>query len=143
MEKINLIGKYCIKKKSDKHDYKGDYQRLFPSKMSSSSFLTLFSLYVLKTKNEPVYGREIIYEIETMLDSSVWKPSHGTLYPILEKLEKERLVQIVKKENSRKYYTITEEGKQLLNSKLEEFKGMLMESSQFFNKVVSRMYPEI
>lgn len=143
MAKLNLIGKYQPRKKDDRHNYKGNYQRLFPSKMSSSGFLTLFSLYILDKKNEPVYGREIINEIERMMDSTVWKPSHGTLYPILEKLEKEGLVQIVKEENSRKYYIITEEGREFLDTKKDDFKDMLTSSSRFFNSVINKMYPEI
>lgn len=142
MKNINLIGKYHAVKNSDAHEYKGNYNKLFPSKMSSSGFLTLFSLYVLDRRNEPVYGKEIIHEIESMLDSSVWSPSHGTLYPVLEKLSDANMIKTIKEKNSRKYYIITDEGRELLQSKLSEFKESLTLTNVFFDNIVKKLYSE-
>lgn len=140
MKPINITGDYTMRKTVDKHDYKGEYQKLFPSKMSSSGFLTLFILYILDKKGEPMYGKEITEAIELMLGSKVWTPSHGTLYPILDTLKKEGLIVLKMKITSKKYYIITPEGKLMLAEKLNDFKEMLVSSNTFFNKIVNKFY---
>lgn len=139
-EGINLIGNLRAKKATE--EYKGEYNRLFPAKMSSSAFLTLFTLFTLKTKNEPTIGYEILNEISEMLDSSIWKPSHGTLYPLLSKLEKQGLVNVTKITKTKKFYEITYAGKQYLEEQMGPFKAMLASSSNFFSSIMTRMYPE-
>ena len=55
-----LINQKGFKKLDSKHDYKAEYNRLFLTKMSSSSFLLLYTLFILDKKGEPLYGKEIL-----------------------------------------------------------------------------------
>lgn len=69
-------------------------------------------LIVMKTlAGRKLSGYDLIKEIEIKTGS--WKPSFGSIYPLLEKLLKEKLVQ-VEIEGRRKLYFLTEEGKKHL-----------------------------
>ena len=61
----------------------------------------------------PMYGYEIIKELEKKF-SGYWKPMTGTIYPALEKLEKNKSVtskvEFMDKTPDRKHYAITSKG---------------------------------
>jgi DNA-binding PadR family transcriptional regulator len=64
--------------------------------------------------SEPLWGYKIKRHIEK---ASELKVRHGTLYPLLNKLEREGLAQSQKQQygkRKRKVYSITEKGKQYL-----------------------------
>lgn len=72
------------------------------------------SLWLLLLLSErPMYGYEIIKELEKKF-SGYWKPKTGTIYPALEKLEKNKSVtskvEFRDKTPDRKHYAITEKG---------------------------------
>lgn len=72
------------------------------------------SLWLLLLLAErPMYGYEIIKELEKKF-SGYWKPKTGTIYPALEKLEKNRSVtskvEFRDKTPDRKHYAITAKG---------------------------------
>lgn len=56
-------------------------------------------------------GYDLIKEIQQ--NTGTWKPSFGSIYPLLEKLLKEKLVQVEAK-GRRKIYYLTKEGKKEL-----------------------------
>lgn len=136
----NLINKKGLKKINPKHDYKAEYTRLFPTKMSSSNFLSFYTLHVLAKQNRPLYGKEILAFLQDTIGSAVWKPSHGTLYPILNKLTANNLIENIKIEEDKKYYAITELGRDELEIKMREFKPMIIESYKFFSKLIEEIY---
>lgn len=69
-------------------------------------------LIVMKTlSGKKLSGYDLIKEIEIKTGS--WKPSFGSIYPLLEKLLKEKLVK-VEIEGRKKLYFLTEEGKKHL-----------------------------
>jgi DNA-binding PadR family transcriptional regulator len=140
---MNLIGNYKSVKKSTKNDYKAEYNRMFPTKMSSSSFLSLYTLFLLDKKAEPLYGKEILRELESAVSVYVWKPSHGTHYPVLKALMKDGYIENVKTISDKKYYAITESGTEELQLRLAEFRPMLIESSKFFSHILTDMYNEV
>lgn len=140
---LNLIGSFEVKKRTLKRTYKGEYNRMFPAKMSSSNFLSLYTLFLLNRISKPLYGKEILLEIQNSINIDIWKPSHGTLYPLLSDMEKNNLINVVKETPSKKYYTITILGKKELELRLNEFKGMLIESSNFFNTIINKMYKNL
>lgn len=74
---------------SEKMRYSGVYNRLFPVKVSTNTFITLYTLHLLRKEN--LYGKEIIDKIEERFRGN-WKPSHGLVYPILRELEAEGLI---------------------------------------------------
>ena len=72
------------------------------------------SLWLLLLLAErPMYGYEIIKELEKKF-SGYWKPKTGTIYPALEKLEKNKSVtskvEFMDKAPDRKHYAITAKG---------------------------------
>ncbi len=79
-----------VEVKVEKPRYAGAYNRLFPVKVSTNTFITIYILHLLKKKGR-LYGKEIINEIEDRFKGN-WKPSHGLVYPILRELEEEGLV---------------------------------------------------
>ena len=72
------------------------------------------------------YGYKIIKEVQQLSEGSLnWK--EGSLYPVLSKLEKNRLIRsYIKKENgrNRKYYTLNEEGSRFLESIKAEWQSV-------------------
>ncbi|NUT37644.1 MAG: helix-turn-helix transcriptional regulator [Hamadaea sp.] len=57
----------------------------------------------------PMHGYEMISELETRT-GGVWRPSPGSIYPTLQLLEDEGLIEAVQQEG-RKSYTLTEAGR--------------------------------
>ena len=58
------------------------------------------------------------YDMKKMSDSSIshfWNENYGNIYPVLKKLEKEKLVSMIREDGNgtpaRKVYTITDEGR--------------------------------
>lgn len=65
-------------------------------------------ILVLKHLNQhALSGYSLINEIH---EQSGWKPSYGSMYPLLEQLRKERLVTF-SQEGRRKVYSLTEQGR--------------------------------
>ncbi|RJS73194.1 MAG: PadR family transcriptional regulator [Candidatus Syntrophoarchaeum sp. WYZ-LMO15] len=87
-----------------------------------------FKFHTLRLLNErPMYGYEIIREIERKTEK---KPSQGSIYPILHELEEKGFVEatwhVVEKGPSRKYYHITDKGR-------EEFERAKQKLTEAFN----------
>jgi len=75
-------------------------------------FLVLYILHSLK--NKPKSGYEILKEIEEKTKGK-WKPSKGTLYPILKQLEYEKLIKISRTDKrSKNIFELTNNGKSTL-----------------------------
>jgi DNA-binding PadR family transcriptional regulator len=140
--KLNLLGRYRRVMRNTNNDYKAEYNRMFLTKMSSSSFLLLYTLFLLNKKPEPLYGAEMLTEIRRGVSFDIWGPSHGTYYPLLERMVNAGYIENAKSTPSRKFYTITKLGTEELKLKLDEFKPMLIESSKFFSNVLTEMYDE-
>ena len=69
-------------------------------------------LIVMKTlSGKKLSGYDLIKQIER--DTGTWKPSFGSIYPLLDKLLKEKLVQM-EVHGRRKLYSLTNEGKKQL-----------------------------
>lgn len=76
---------------------------------------------VLKSFEEgPSYGYEVVSCIEKVTDG-YWSPSYGTIYPLIQRLENEGLLKALDSEEAeekglengdRKYFELTEEGKE-------------------------------
>ena len=70
-------------------------------------------LMVMKTLSDrKLSGYDLTKEIEKQ--TGTWKPSYGSIYPLLDKLLKERFVK-VKAEGRKKIYYLTKEGKKNLS----------------------------
>lgn len=78
-------------------------------------FTNLIHLYVLhRTSQEPVFGLQIIEE----LSGFGYKPSPGTIYPLLETLEQKGLVRSREESNgsARRLYRATAAGRKALSA---------------------------
>jgi DNA-binding PadR family transcriptional regulator len=58
----------------------------------------------------PMHGYEMISELETRT-GGVWRPSPGSIYPTLQLLEDEGLIEATAAEGGRKAYALTEAGR--------------------------------
>lgn len=120
-------------------EYKNKYNRM-PINMSSTKFLSVYTLHYIVKKDKPVYGLEIINTIRNIYSKNVWYPSHSTLYPLLEQMVDNSLLYVHKIEHNRKYYNATEEGILYLTKQKEELKEIIYDTCMFFNNIREELY---
>lgn len=98
----------------------------------NTDFLLLF--LIMEGRN--MYGYQLIKEIEKRSEG-YFQFKEGTVYPTLHKLEGEGLIQGEWQEltngQQRRYYCITEKGKQVLGEKISAWQGFTMAVSMVFN----------
>ena len=85
----------------------------------------LISYLVLELLDErPRYGYELLGEI-TEISGGHWEPSYGSVYPILYKFEEEGVAERVEREEEpdRKYFALTDAGREELAEKRREIGG--------------------
>lgn len=142
VEELNLIGSFRMKKRGGNKNgqYKGQYNRMFPTKISTTNFLSLYTLFLLEKSTKPLYGGEMLNTARAITKSSIWNPSHGTYYPLLSQMEKAGLIKNVKNARSKVFYSITKLGKQELKLKLEEFQPLMIGSIAFFGNMLDELY---
>lgn len=132
-----------IKTKSDDQlEFKGQYNRLFPAKISTTSFLTLYMLFLFE-KKDSFYGKELIDEINKRFEGR-WKPSHGIVYPMLRKLEEGGLLIGAWEDNSdkkiKRLYTITPLGKATFKKELVTHEEVFVDSYNMMVQILSDLY---
>jgi DNA-binding PadR family transcriptional regulator len=89
-------------------------------------------LTVLKlVSKEPTHGYALMKEIERLTDED-WKPSPGSIYPALQELVSDGLVQ-VRAEGRRKVYEITPKGMDVLKVAL----GHAEDALRHLNRLLS------
>lgn len=96
----------------------------------------------------PTYGYEAVSRIENITDGH-WSPSYGTIYPLIQRLEEEGLVrsltdQEAEKEGletgDRKYFAITEEGREKLEEASKEKKSKFEDLIKGYLKVYEHVH---
>ena len=83
--------------------------------------MTMLIVKLLSEKD--MYGYEMIDTLRKK-SQNVFELKAGTLYPLLHGLEEKGMLKVYEQEflgKTRKYYSITKEGKKLLKSKTEEW----------------------
>ena len=86
-----------------------------------SGSMTMLILKLLSEKD--MYGYEMIDTLRKK-SQNVFELKAGTLYPLLHGLEEKGMLKVYEQEflgKTRKYYSITKEGRKLLKSKTEEW----------------------
>lgn len=96
------------------------------------------SILVLQLLNErDMYGYELVKEMAKRSDDQL-QMKEGTLYPALHKMEKQAYVEHYWKQQekgpARKYYRITEEGREILAERTSEWKQYV----QVMNNLIGR-----
>lgn len=96
-------------------------------RLRSMRFGTVQLWLLLLVADKPMYGYEIIRELEKRF-SGYWQPKTGTIYPALEKLEENGLItgQIEFRDHGpdRKHYALTEKGDKELKSAMAQWARM-------------------
>jgi len=106
----------------------------------TKGLLPLYVLYILSL--DATNGYDISQKIGERT-KGLWVPSTGGIYPILNKLEKEKMVEGKwddTKKKIQKIYTITDEGLKELEDKKILLKGRIEEALQVFKIVYKDLY---
>ncbi len=124
-------------------DYQGSYNRLFPMKMGTTSFLMVYILWMLSYRDN-LYGKQIVDDITANLESD-WKPSHGLVYPILRDLEKSGWVHAYwdnqeTDKKTRRLYSISKEGRDELEKRKEAYLPIFKSSLNVLNRILKDIY---
>ncbi|WP_458413319.1 PadR family transcriptional regulator [Schinkia sp. CFF1] len=96
------------------------------------------SLLLLQLLNErDMYGYELVKELEKRSGNG-FSVKEGTLYPALHKLEKQEYIECYWQEQekgpARKYYRVTDAGREMLDEKTQEWNDFV----SVINKVLGR-----
>lgn len=117
-------------------------QRQFPSKISTTAFVKLYILHLLKENS--YYGNEIKDEIKFRLNNA-WEPSPGMIYPLLRQLEADGyIVGAWDEPNKRsiRRYRITDSGLDHYQVILRQNKAAFYDSLTIIEAVLEDIYNE-
>jgi len=89
--------------------------------------MTETGFYILFCLQEEIHGYNIGQKVKKMTDGDI-NLSPGTIYGSLSKLEKDGLIRFVKEEEKRKYYIITELGKEIIAIELRRIERLYKNS---------------
>lgn len=107
-------------------------------RISPVQFMILLILRKKTEKGEKSYGYELLQELSGIFNG-VWKPKSGTVYPALNSLEERGFLESEKVEQEdkpdKKTYSITEEGKALVDEVFEGFEEEVGFSEEFGAKM--------
>lgn len=113
---------------------------LLQTKLSSSTLLELYSLNTMIRNSETgICGKHILDDIYN--NNSIWAPSHGTLYPLLAKMQENGYItEIEGTDFKKKLYRITKKGLEYYKQNANNLKYMLLESSMFYKTMCDSLY---
>ena len=74
--------------------------------------------YIMLALINPLHGYGVMQEVEKLSKSTV-RVGPGTLYGVFSTLEKESLIYREKEDDRRKYYALTQKGKEVLKQQVE------------------------
>lgn len=87
------------------------------------------TFYIMLVLVKPIHGYGIMQKVEALTDGEV-SIGPGTLYGAFSTLEKEGLIEMVREEDRRKYYALTEKGRETLRAQLMRLKIMTQSARQ-------------
>jgi len=98
--------------------------------------------YVLRLLNEkPMSGSEVMQQIENQTEGR-WKPSPGSIYPLLAWLEDKGYArEVAKKETGVRRYALTKQGKEFLEEHVRTSRGF-QERFRFFAPPMWFLFPQ-
>lgn len=108
----------------------GERQRMFPTSMSTTAFVKLYTLHLLQ--NRDYYGNRLKDEIKRRLKGK-WSPSYGMMYPMLRQLEEEGYIEGWWEEPTKRSirrYKITDAG-------IEHYKVIKMQNKEALDDSLS------
>jgi len=94
------------------------------------------ALLLFLIEEHPTYGYKLIKEIERR-SNNYFQFKEGTVYPALHRLENDGLIegewQELPNKQERRYYRITEKGRQVLREKIAAWQGFTTAVNLVFN----------
>ena len=75
--------------------------------------MTETAFYILLCLQKPNHGYGIVQKVEKLTDGAI-RLTPGTMYGSLSKMEKDKVIRLVREEDKRKVYEITELGSEVL-----------------------------
>lgn len=111
--------------------------------MVPKGFLRYHVLQALSQK--PMSGSEVMDQIQKHT-SGAWKPSPGSIYPLLSSLEDSAYIKELPKENGVKRYQITENGKSLIEKEHQNLRNdmnKVREHMSSFQTFAKNLPPEV
>ena len=75
--------------------------------------MTETGFYILLCLQQPMHGYGIVQKVKELTDGTILL-SPGTMYGSLSKMEKDRLIALIREEEKRKIYQITDLGREVL-----------------------------
>ncbi|MUM65250.1 DUF4364 family protein [Acidianus infernus] len=95
-------------------------------------------LLILEALNDkPMHAYEIIKSIEKKFHG-IYKPSPGSLYPVLKQLIENGMITVEEKDD-KKIYIITDKGKEAFNKMKTEMKNVFTKNNQY-RKLVNQLF---
>ena len=94
--------------------------------------LTPQMYYVLLVLHQPMHGYEIMNEITRITNGEITVGA-GSLYTLLPKFEKECYIKLVKVENNKKIYQITNLGKKKLQKEKERLQSEIQRATKMLS----------
>jgi len=95
-------------------------------------------LLILEALNDkPMHAYEIIKSIEKKFHG-IYKPSPGSLYPVLKQLIESGMITVEEKDD-KKIYIITDKGKEAFNKMKTEMKNVFTKNNQY-RKLVNQLF---
>ena len=97
--------------------------------MARAQFQTLTEpmFYILLCLQNEVCGIDIMAMVSVISNGRV-SIGPGTLYAILQKFEDNEIIEKTREENRKKWYLITDAGKQMLEDELKRLESMLSDA---------------
>ena len=89
--------------------------------------MTETGFYILYCLQNEIHGYNIIQKVRQMTNGEIVIGA-GTMYGSLSKMEKDGLIQFTKEEEKRKYYIITELGKEIMTIELKRIERLFKNS---------------
>jgi len=99
--------------------------------------LTEATYYILLALAEPLHGYAVMQKVEAVSDGTV-KIGPGTLYGAFTNLEKEGLIRLLKQENRRKSYALTDKGSEVLTEQIKRVEIMSSNGQTVLPKLQQR-----
>lgn len=93
--------------------------------------MTETGFYILYCLQEEMHGYNIGQVVNKMTGGEV-SISPGTMYGTLSKMEKDNLINFVREEDKRKFYVITDLGREILNIELNRIERLYRNSKGEF-----------
>lgn len=85
--------------------------------------MTETGFYILLCLREEAHGYSIVQKVEELTKGEI-RISPGTMYGSLSKMEKDGLIQFVRKEEKRNIYIITDLGRQVLELEMRRIERL-------------------